>query len=228
MQFQHLLLSLLLIPAVSAHVGNISLNSDIAEILKDHSGNDLSSVFTASLGFFDNNFAPTSENIGDWEINWVAFTQASIDTTNPPFPEPRFKLEANLLNDGTSSDNSEANFGGESAWLWVYNTQNAFAPGAEWFLGRVQTWMFPEPIQSECSTCPGDFEIQWAISQFSDQTPVWGRQSAHEGGGFSDFPSDTFTLQTYIVIPEPGSLFLMLAAFSAASLLLYRRKGAAQ
>ncbi len=212
---------------ISLNAAPFNEQDQTGDRLKDSYGNDLDDSFVASLGYFDNNFSPNSENIGDWRNNWVSFTQSLIVDTNPPFAEPRFNLEAEFLSDGTSSDNADAVFSGQSAWLWVYNEQDAFAPGAEWFLGRVESWMFPEPPEPGCTDCPGEFPTQWAVSNFSTETPIWGRQSSYEGGGFN-FTSEDFTLQTYVVIPEPGSLFLMLAAFSAASLLLYRRKGAAQ
>jgi hypothetical protein len=50
--------------------------------------------------------------------------------------------------------------------------------------------------------------VQWSITGLGGDVPVWGNQGGIPGGG--DFPDNgTFDLQTHVV-PEPGSVLLVL------------------
>jgi len=214
----------------------VNLNSALTDTLKDNTGVDLDSSFDASLGSFDGGFDPTKFNTADWSSNWRVFDQTTI-TLVPPGTEnqvPQFQMSADLLDTGlTNSTASQAdldyNFSGLDIWLWVKNGENIQAEGTEWFLARVASWTFATVSAGGC--CPGADPLDLAISDFSNELPVWGSQGdqlqGYKGAGFYEFNDETgqFEVQTYKVIPEPGSLFL-----SAITLLLcgwfgFSRKG---
>ncbi len=206
----------------------ITLQSALDDLLFQSDGvSELDTSFQFVLGTFANSFIPDSENTSLWNSNWRTFSMGQKGAFFPPL----FTSEADILTDGSSSEDPGAyDFSGQSAWLWVYNSQDIQSAGTEWFLGRADNWDFPTippDHDPDCDDCPENFPLQLALSDLiNTDVPVWGGQSGIIGSGFYDISSDDFTIQTYKVIPEPGTWMLVFIAFGGFGFsLLIRRKG---
>jgi hypothetical protein len=213
--------------AHGAAVYNIQLNSapyddsiPAGDELMDSFGAELDGSFTAQLGVFSSSFTPDEFNTADWATNWEVFASDVIDDS-PLENVPRFNLNADLNDDGTSTQNSGFDFSNQQAWLWVRNGDDIQVSGTEWFLARVASWVFPT-VSSGC--CGSLTSIDWAVSDLTTETPVWGNQSGEEGAGVVNNFSPTYELQTY-AIPEPGSLIFMgLAGITSLAALRFRAR----
>lgn len=192
---------------------DINFQSSELDELKDSFGNDLTESFTFQMGTFDGTFAPSDDNVADWEGNWRVFEQADFNDVPPPLVGFTTTISDQGFSGSTNSNADTAyDFSGQEAWLWVFNGRDVEASGTEWFLGRADAWTFPTISGDEC--CGGELPIDWALEDFASETPVWGNQSGIEGfGERSGFDVD-FELQTYIVVPEPGTWVLMGIALS--------------
>ena len=188
-----------------------SVNFESSELddLKDSSGADLTDSFLFQIGSFQTGFTPTADNTMDWEANWLVFDQAAF----APSP-PLIGFSGSIATDGTTESthvnaDTSHNFFEQDAWLWVYNTT------------------FPASDAEDC--CPGTLPIDWALSDFSVETPVWGSRNGNKGAGtFTDPDSlSEYELQTY-AIPEPGTLLFAGAALAAVLLVLgsFRKRSA--
>lgn len=208
---------------------DINLQSAETDLLKDSQGADLTGSFNYVLGTFGSSFAPSGANSSLWFDNWIVFHEADFNDVPPP---PVFAFsDGGMRLDGTSvfthPSNDGYDFSNQRAWLWIYNSTDITSETTEWFLGSAQNWVFPDKDTFDPEDCcPGDFPINWAVSDFtSADTPVWGSQSGLQGEGYFDFTSSDFTVQTYTVIPEPGAVVLACVALAAAALGCFCRKG---
>ena len=216
---------------------DINMQSSENDVLRDNTDSDLTASFNFQLGVFQNNFTPSTENIGDWLDNWVVFHVAEFDiaqeTGQPDKPVFAFD-EAGMTLDGHSvfahSSNNNYDFSNQNAWLWVYNdSQVTPTETTEWFMGRADNWVFPDAGDFDPDGPVSPFEINWSLLDFNaSNVPIWGSQSGEEGGGYREVFSPSATLQTYKVIPEPGTWVLMAIAGLSAALGLRSRgkKGA--
>ena len=198
---------------------------------------DATSDFKFELGVFNEGFTPLIDNLSDWKDNWQTFDVAKMAAN----PEPLIGVQGGMTDEGkTVSDDplAETNydFSGQNAYLWIYNSTDV-TQGSEWFVGRVDSWVFPEIdlLGGDCASCPGPLPVQWSTSQFSTVTgsedvPLFGSQSGVEGAGSYTQVDEDFTLQTFAIVPEPATIFLpavigLLVAFRHFRHL--RRKGRA-
>jgi hypothetical protein len=108
---------------------------------------------------------------------------------------------------------------GEVAYVWVYNSQ-LVADGTEWALFTAQAWTIPAP-NSNLS------DLEWRLTNAS--TSIWGaiNDDASVGEGIrgavpADPENDGWALQTFGVVPEPGSFCLLAGAWFLASLRRHR------
>jgi len=193
--------------------------SSESDTLKDSFGNDLDASFTFQIGSFTDGFDPAEANTSLWASNWLVFDQAAFQPGPPPL--------TGVLDGGTDDNgntvstqpaaDTATSFFSRDAWLWVYNTQDISTEGSEWFLGRASDWTFPDSTASGC--CPEGF-FQWALNDFTVETPIWGSQALLEGGGTASL-KDSFTVQTYVVVPEPGT-WVMMSALTLSIVLVFR------
>ncbi|MCH8512286.1 MAG: hypothetical protein LAT83_11625 [Kiritimatiellae bacterium] len=207
----------------------ITLSSTTLETLVDSQGEFLVDEFNQSdfvfqIGTFATGFSPDNTNTEFWISNWILFGEANYNDVPPPV----IGFEGGMTEEGYSVSPEAAqefDFSGLPAYLWVYNNNNITNEGAEWFLGRSETWVFPNiSADPDCDNCGTEEPLQWAMSDLvSSDVPIWGGQSLIEGFG-QKFTEDSFTLQTFI-IPEPASLVFMVLALAATGLTFYRSKG---
>lgn len=179
------------------------------------------SEFVFELGAFNSGFTPLSENLSEWADNWQTFEVAQI-AADPGVFGTLFGIQGGMTVDGmTVSEHPQAdvefNFSGLDAYLWIKNGTD-LVQGTEWFLGRSDTWVFPDTglFDTGCSSCPGETPVNWSTSNFasntiSDDVPLFGNQSGVLGQGVfttTENEMEDFTLQTFGVVPEPSTIIL--------------------
>lgn len=218
---------------------DINLQSSEHDTLRDNTDVNLTSSFTFQLGSFKDGFAPTATNLTQWLDNWVVFHVADFNVVQesgqPDAPVFAFN-DAGMTLDGTSvfshSSNDGYDFSDQRAWLWVFNdSQVTPSTTTEWFLGSATVWEFPDKANFDDEEAVSPFEVNWSLLDFqTSDVPIWGGQNGQEGAGYKEVFSPSATLQTYKVIPEPGTWILMGIAGGAVLLgtRMRRRKGARQ
>ncbi len=100
----------------------------------------------------------------------------------------------------------------EQVYLWAYNSK-LIVPTSEWALvtdldlpGNVGSpWLTPDPTDALGS-------YDWQLAD-ADAAIIGGVNGIQSDGGFNATPP-AFSLQT-AVVPEPGSVFLLIAAAAA-------------
>ena len=211
--------ALMVQPAFSAVT--VERGSLIPSAIVDSEGNALDGSFTFQLGFFQDSFTPTVGNTADWATYWEVFDQADYNTE-----VGYFTGSAGVNGDGTSTSTFASptiSFTNEQAYIWVFNSQT---PGTstEWFLATDPSWVFPVGNDDCCDPSP---PLQWSLSDLDngDVAPVWGAQTDQTGAGDYSVTNPLFDLQTFVIVPEPGSL--MLVVITACGFTLRRKRRAA-
>lgn len=199
------------VPALCAQTVNWA--SPVFSEIRDSNGISITSGFSAELGVFANSFVPTAENVGEWAMNWRTVDVADFDESLG-YLTGTF----DIYDDGRSSspDADPGVFFSLPAYVWIYDTPD-LTNGAEWFLARSDEWVLPD----EEGDCCGGTPTEWSTSDFGNEDePVVGAHGNVRGGGTAAAPG-FYDLQTYTVVPEPGSLTLLAMA---AGLCLRRRR----
>lgn len=206
----------------------INLGTDLLDDLGTSAGNNLNGSFEVSLGTFDGAFTPTDVNVADWSVNWRTFDETNVTTSPlpPPLGGPNFQLSADLMDTGYTGSSSPAadtsyDFSGKDIWLWVRNKETIDF-GTEWFLARVDA-SFATPNPGDC--CPGEDPLNLSLLDLISP-PVFGSSLGVKGGGIFTFDdtSGTFELQTFKVIPEPGTLILSAIVFGLFGIVYVKRE----
>jgi len=170
-------------------------------------GLTIGSNFTFELGFFEDDFVPTNENVSSWVDHWRVFDVAEYDESTGYFTGT-----ADLRADGSSSSfeaDVGVNFSGKEAYVWVYNAKTATTE-SEWFLARSASWVLPSAPEEDC--CDDTLPVQWSIDDLATgETPVFGAHGDAAGAGVAAQPQSNNTIQTYAV-PEPNALGLLLVS----------------
>jgi hypothetical protein len=218
---------LLLILHTNAYATRINWGSGFGDDLFDSSGNPLSSSYTFELGTFGS-FNANQTNLNDWAANWKPIGIAN--TSNGLWmPGDQYVSAVTTVNTDGSTDQFPSTApldivaAGSQIFLWVYNTKTINQSTTEWALltngfdaNPANDWLKPDASSS--NTQP---DVTWIFDQAT--TVVFGGLNNIQGpGNFSNTPS-TFTIQTHIV-PEPGSLALLLIASLPALTRRRRRK----
>lgn len=193
---------------------------------------EATSTFTFELGAFADGFIPESANLSDWHSNWRPFDVALM-AADPDI----IGIQGGMTVDGNSvSEHPDVdatfNFSGLDAYLWIYNGTD-LVQGTEWFLGRAETWVFPDTglFDTDCESCPGEAPLNWSTSDFAsdtitnDDVPLYGSQSGVLGEGTYTALDDGYTLQTFGVVPEPATVFLPAVIGLIVFFKQLRRKG---
>ena len=183
--------------------------------------------FLIELGTFSGEFTPDPTNYNEWHTYWRTFDRANFNEDTGAFAS-----DVQILEDGSSDSDfrSDADsFFGQDMWIWMYNQKEPEVLVSEWFLGRVNDWVFPDDVFGPCcgDGLPNQISLtsDWADKDPLDVTLVWGAHSSYtyEGGGFRQADGSDFLVQTYTLIPEPGALFLVIIAFGV-SIIAYSKK----
>ncbi|WP_395716487.1 PEP-CTERM sorting domain-containing protein [Prosthecobacter sp.] len=208
----------------SASASTVFWYSAFNDLLYDSNGQPLDGTYSFEIGTFGS-FLPTYQNVDLWEANWKVFDRTFDPTPLDPNdgdPEGWNVLDqfftATVVHDTLGhSDSLDANPADvfaldEKVYLWAYNSK-VIVPTSEWalvsdsdFLSNSSSpWLIPDP-----SDTLGSYDWQLADA---DAAIIGGVNGIQSDGGFGVIPP-SFSLQT-AVVPEPGSVFLLLAAAAA-------------
>jgi hypothetical protein len=214
--------------AGQARAISVSWGSEYLSDLRDSYGNPLDETFKMQLGFFESTFTPDASNTSQWASHWHVFDQASSnDPANSFDPLTGYFTRESIAIDSNGQSTSPyadlgLNFTGKEAYLWTYNNKTPGA-GSEWLLARASDWVFPTGAATGC--CDSELPLQWSVSDFSSGTPVvpiWGGQGEQRGAGSYTVTDNSYTLQTFTVVPEPSTALLTILGTAFA--LLRRRR----
>lgn len=190
------------------------------DTLLDSAGNDLDASYRFEVGTFQAGFTPTLANIHLWEANWMVFDAAVDGDGWSPLDQFVNTSADHTAASGSSSpdaDPADVFTQGVLAYLWVFNSKDMGIPGTEWaLLANYDTatdvfpgaWEFPDP-----NLPPGD-SFDWQTRDLD--AALFGGVNNTQGPGLHTPPPGSFTIQTHVV-PEPGSLFLLGAAWAFAA-----------
>lgn len=208
----------------SAMGSTIFWGSQFQDNLFDSNGQALDGSYSFEVGTFGA-FVPTLSNADQWAANWKVLDRAFDPTPLDPNdgdPEGWNVIDqffVGTVGHDTSgfSDSPDANptdvfAENEKVYLWVYNSK-LIAPTSEWalvtdstFVGNSSNdWLIPDPADTTGS-------YDWQLAD-ADDALYGGVNGVQFAGQFAVTPP-TFSLQT-AVVPEPGSAFLLFAAFAA-------------
>lgn len=208
----------------SASASTVFWYSVFNDLLYDSNGQPLDGTYSFEIGTFGS-FTPTYQNVDQWEANWKVFDRTFDPTPLDPNdgdPEGWNVLDqffTATVNHDTfgHSDSPDANPADvfamdEQVYLWAFNSKS-IVPTSEWALvtdfdtlsNSASPWLIPDP-----SDTLGSFDWQLADA---DAAIIGGVNGIQSDGGFNVTPS-LFSLQT-AVVPEPGSVILLLAAAAA-------------
>jgi MprA protease rhombosortase-interaction domain-containing protein len=193
------------------------------DVMVDSAGVSLDSSYQFELGYFDvtGGWAPTSQNMSEWETRWIVFDKASNgDGWTPATREINASADHTSSSGSTSLDAAPTSVftQGAGAYLWVYNTKS-FLVGSEWALlcdsdkganVYAGAWEFPDP------DLPSSDSFDWQTRDLD--TAIFGGVNNTQGAGIYSVNPGIFTIQTHVV-PEPGSALLLLM-----SGLLFKRR----
>lgn len=217
--------------------------------LYDSHGDAMTSAITWQLGVFGymdefdvwHVVNPTTLNPWEYKDYWVVFDQANFELSNP-LVAPMVQGYATIDDDGYSSyrlsldPGDTFNFSGLDAYVWAFNTQN-YEYGLEWLiyrgsgLGDEPAWTFPED-----PTSPPEPEAQWIADDLNltdSDEPVWGNQNGIYGGTSKGavasnpqlYPGYEYQLlQTYTIVPEPGTYAVGVILMGLGALQWWRKK----
>lgn len=190
--------------------------------LFDSAGNTLDSTYSFEIGTFGT-FAPTYQNVDQWEANWHVIDRAFDPDSNGWNSTEQFfggTVDFDLSGHSSSPDANPTDVftQGDVVYLWAYNSKS-IVPSSEWALlgygadsnNTGDPWVIPDPLAS--------VSPNWNLSDAHD-TIVGGANDIQGPGTYSATPG-VFSLQT-AVVPEPGSALLLLAA--AATHLIRRAR----
>ncbi len=175
--------------------------------------------FNFELGTFSDGFDPSANPLSSWASNWhrldigtynstTGFLTGSVTLNAAPAPD------GSIL-DGNATDTASFFFG-KDAYVWIYNQNSTVDETLEWVLLANPTgdgsdpetaWTFPTAGEADARSDVIDFRI-------SDPgvTPLFGGENKgtpSTGDGISTGTPTTFALQTFTIIPEPSSTFLL-------------------
>lgn len=208
----------------SASASTVFWYSAFNDLLYDSNGQPLDGTYSFEVGTFGS-FVPTYQNVDQWEANWKVFDRAFDPTPLDPNdgdPEGWNVIDqfftATVVHDGSGFSNSpDANPAdvfaqNEQVYLWAYNSK-VIVPTSEWalvtdsdFLSNISSpWLIPDPADTLGS-------YDWQLAD-ADSAVIGGVNGIQSDGGFNVTPP-SFSLQT-AVVPEPGSVILLLAAAAA-------------
>ncbi len=208
----------------SAQGSTIAWGSVFQDTLYDSHGNTLTGTYSFEVGTFGA-FVPTMHNIALWEANWKVFDRAYDPTPlDPNDGDPngwnvidQFFVgsethDTSGFSDSPDADPTDVFAENEKVYLWAYNSK-AITYTSEWALvtdsnfaaNLSNNWLIPDPADAAGS-------FTWQLED-ADEAVIGGVNNVQYGGEFSATPP-TFSLQT-AVVPEPGSAFLLFAAFAA-------------
>lgn len=208
-------LTLLCLLALPLSARTIDWGNAVDDVLLDSHGVALDDSFLFELGSFGS-FVPTAFNIDQWQANWKAFDRAQAPSSEGwNSASGFFSSSATVLTGGLSSESAALGaqvFGdGEQAYIWAYNSFS-YDPTTEWALitnnsidGNVlDDWLYPAPGGKT------DTPLEWRMSTAS--TLIFGGLADTQGNGYYTVDPGTYALQTHTVVPEPGSVLLVLCA----------------
>lgn len=211
-----LVLTLVCFPP-KAEASTIFWGSFSNDILLDSAGNSLDGSYRFEVGTFVTGFTPTVANIQLWEANWMVFDAAVDGDGWSPLDQFVNTSADHTASAGSSSpdaDPADVFAQGVLAYLWVFNSKDLGVAGTEWaLLANYDTgtdafpgaWEFPDP-----NLPPGD-SFDWQTRDLD--AAIFGGVNNTQGPGAHTPPPGAFTIQTHVV-PEPGSLVLLGAAFA--------------
>ena len=184
--------------------------------LYNSSGQPLDSTYSFEIGTFNSGFAPTYQNVDQWDANWhvIAITfSPDINGWNATdqFFDGTVHFDASNFSDAAGADPAYAFNQGDTAYLWTYNSKT-IDPSSEWALVTY-------------GAAPGNTGFPWVIPNLTDtgsynwnlgdaNTAIVGGSNSVQGPGTYSANPGVFSLQT-AVVPEPGSAILLLAAAAA-------------
>ncbi len=203
-----------LLGAASARSQTLNWSSLTDSRIVDSQGASLAqNTYVFELGAFEAGFTPQESNIGQWVSNWHVFDTASY--TYDTSTSTGYFTGTEKLQDVPAYASM---FQGLSAFLFVRNSTDT-----EFFLATatakpgIGEWKFPT-LDLDSGCCPKGVTT-WSVSNLATDTPVWGTQGGHEGGGTGVLGN--YDLQTYAV-PETSSS--LLALVGGSWLMLRRRR----
>lgn len=190
--------------------------SNFNDNLFDSTGTALDTTYSFEIGTFGS-FTPTYQNVDQWASNWHVIDRAYDPDANGWNAAQQFFVGTVGFNTDGTSDSPDANPAdvfaqNDVVYLWAYNSKS-IVPSSEWSLvtdGTVvgntgDPWVIPDPADTTSS-------FNWQLSDASDA--VIGGVNGVQGPGTYSATPGVFSLQT-AVVPEPGSVWLLLAAAAA-------------
>ncbi|MFO1485861.1 MAG: PEP-CTERM sorting domain-containing protein [Verrucomicrobiaceae bacterium] len=205
----------------SARASTLFWSSLFNDLLFDSNGQTLDGTYSFEIGTFGA-FVPTYQNVDQWESNWKVFDRTFDPTPlDPNDGDPEgwnvldqfftATVDHDTLGHSSSPDANPSDVfaQGEKVYLWAYNSK-VIVPTSEWALltdsdflsNNGNPWEIPDPADTLGS-------YDWQLAD-ADGAIIGGVNGVQSDGGFSVTPP-SFSLQT-AVVPEPGSVFLLLAA----------------
>ena len=188
----------------SAQGSTIFWGSQFQDDLYDSNGNALDGTYSFEIGTFGA-FVPTIHNIALWATNWKvidrAFDPTPLDpndgdpegwNVNDQFFVGTVGHDTSGFSDSPDANPTDVFAENEKVYLWAYNSKD-IVPSSEWALLT-------------------DSDFDWQLAD-ADDAVIGGVNDVQVAGEFNATPP-TFSLQT-AVVPEPGSAFLLFAAFAA-------------
>jgi len=201
----------------------ISWGTAVGNTLVQSDGATVGASFNFELGTFVDGFNPRVENPSVWAANWRAFDQAN--TSNAKFnPDFGFVSSSSVLDENGhttvspfAGEPEPHDFRGSQGYIWAFNDKTPSAD-AEWALITDSQWKFPDNAQ------PNAPVLQWRLSEGDGEShePVFGGVNNTSGPGVKT-ETTAFDLQTHTFVPEPSTVFLVLAGWGALLLSRPRR-----
>jgi hypothetical protein len=217
----------------TAQAGTVDWGGATDDVLLTAGANVMPSSYIWEMGSFASGFVPDSSNLGLWEANWKPVEQAAWGagtsasgwwTEQSDFvwdPGTSTYSWMAVGSPETPATNANTWVPGDRMYLWVYNTKT-IAADSEWSLvtganpnSTSTDWVLPTKFDQ------GSTDYQWRLSQAD--TVIFGGLNNVDGPGANTPPGGAFDLQTAVVVPEPSSIALALAAALAVG----RRRRAA-